>query len=67
MAGSLIFRVMYGYQVSKNHDPFITGAEELMVKSSWIISSPWLVDFVPMRESMVIDLAILWLKAHRLL
>lgn len=48
MAGSLIFRVMYGYQVSKNHDPFITGAEELMVKSSWIISSPWLVDFVPM-------------------
>ena len=47
MAGSLIFRVMYGYEVSETHDPFITGAEELMARSSSIITSPWLVDFLP--------------------
>lgn len=55
MAGSLVYRVMYGYQVLESEDPFIKSAEEFMVESSSVITAGWVVDFFPIRKHTIIS------------
>jgi len=53
MSGSLIFRAIYGYRAEKNNDPYVKAAEELMDISTYAITGPWLVNFVPLCKRFI--------------
>ena len=50
MAGSLIFRTVYGYHVRATNDPFIEAADAMMEMGEYAISGGWIVDYLPFRE-----------------
>ncbi|KAJ3554822.1 hypothetical protein NM688_g2905 [Phlebia brevispora] len=47
MAGSLIFTVIYGYEIEKDHDPYVKLADELAQAMGNAIGLDWIVEFLP--------------------
>ncbi len=51
-AAGVVLKVAYGYEVSPDNDHFINSIENFFSENEKALGRPYLVDFVPLRESL---------------